>query len=126
MIELISSRLHTLKPTFGDKGSCTYASSFSEIVDINKEVHQSHVDINKEVHQSHVDISKEEGEISKLPQAMEDTQMDNLQQSIESHEKNILNMPKAMEVFSITHMENFHFVEPHKEDNQAPRSPFHS
>jgi serine/threonine protein kinase len=53
MIELISSRLHTLKPTFGDKGSCTYASSFSEIVDINKEVHQSHVDISKEVNICH-------------------------------------------------------------------------
>jgi hypothetical protein len=48
-IELISSRLHTLKPTFGDKGSCTYASSSIEIVDINKEMHQSHVDISKEV-----------------------------------------------------------------------------
>jgi serine/threonine protein kinase len=58
-VELISSRLHMLKPTFDDKGSCTYASSSSEIVDINKEVHQSHVDINKEVHQSHVDINKE-------------------------------------------------------------------
>jgi hypothetical protein len=31
------------------------------------------VDINKEVHQSHVDISKEEGEISKLPKIMEVT-----------------------------------------------------
>jgi hypothetical protein len=51
-----------LKPTFGDKGSCTYSSSSSEIVDINKELHQSHVD-----------ISKEEGEISKLPETMEVT-----------------------------------------------------
>jgi tRNA A-37 threonylcarbamoyl transferase component Bud32 len=48
-IELILSRLHTLKPTFDDKGSCTYAPSSNEIVDINKEVHQSHVDIIKEV-----------------------------------------------------------------------------
>ncbi|CAM6021307.1 unnamed protein product, partial [Sphagnum balticum] len=47
-IELISARLHTLKPTFDDKGSCTYASSSNEIVDINKEVHQSHLDISKE------------------------------------------------------------------------------
>ncbi|KAH9574203.1 hypothetical protein CY35_01G044400 [Sphagnum magellanicum] len=88
-IELISSHLHTLKPTFGDKGLRTYASLSSEIVDINKEMYQSHVD-----------ISKEEGEISKLPKTMEAslvTQMDNLQQSIESHKKNILNMPKAME-----------------------------
>jgi serine/threonine protein kinase len=52
-IELISSRLHMLKPTFGDKGLCTYASSSSEIVDINKEVHQSHVDISKEVNICH-------------------------------------------------------------------------
>jgi len=28
-------------------------------------------------------------------------------------------MPKAMEVSSITQMQNFHFVEPHKEDNQV-------
>jgi tRNA A-37 threonylcarbamoyl transferase component Bud32 len=52
-IELISSHPHMLKPTFGDKGSCTYASSSSEIVDINKEVHQSHVDISKEVNICH-------------------------------------------------------------------------
>jgi hypothetical protein len=45
-----------------DKGSCTYASSSNEIVDIKEEVHQSHVDINKE-----------EGEISKLPKSMEVT-----------------------------------------------------
>jgi serine/threonine protein kinase len=52
-IELISSHPHMLKPTFGDKGSCTYASSSNEIVDINKEVHQSHVDISKEVNICH-------------------------------------------------------------------------
>jgi hypothetical protein len=52
-IDLISSRLYTLKPTFGDKSSYTYASSSSEIVDINKEVHQSHVDISKEVNICH-------------------------------------------------------------------------
>jgi tRNA A-37 threonylcarbamoyl transferase component Bud32 len=52
-IELISTRLHTVKPTFDDKGACTYASSTSEIVDINKEVHQSHVDISKEVNICH-------------------------------------------------------------------------
>jgi hypothetical protein len=52
-IEVISSRLYTLKPTFGDKSSYTYASSSSEIVDINKEVHQSHVDISKEVNICH-------------------------------------------------------------------------
>jgi hypothetical protein len=53
-IELISSCLHTLKPTFGDTSSCTYASSSSEIVDINKEVHQCHVNITcKEVNIFH-------------------------------------------------------------------------
>ncbi len=52
-IELISSCLHTLKPIFDDKGSFTYPSSSSEIVDINKEVHQSHVDIIKEVNICH-------------------------------------------------------------------------
>jgi serine/threonine protein kinase len=52
-IELISSRLHTLKPSFGDNDLCTYASSSSEIVDINKEVHQNHVDISKEVNICH-------------------------------------------------------------------------
>jgi serine/threonine protein kinase len=52
-IDLISSRLYMLKPTFGDKGSCTYASSSSEIVDVNKEVHQNHVDISKEVNICH-------------------------------------------------------------------------
>ncbi len=52
-IELISSCLHTLKPTFGDKGSCTYASSSTEIVDVSKYVHQSHVDISKEVNICH-------------------------------------------------------------------------
>jgi tRNA A-37 threonylcarbamoyl transferase component Bud32 len=41
-IELISSHLHMLKPTFGDRGSCTYVSSSSEIVDINKEVNICH------------------------------------------------------------------------------------
>jgi hypothetical protein len=43
----------------------------------------------------------QEGEISKLLKPMEAslvTQVDNLQQSIESHEKNILNMSKTMEV----------------------------
>jgi hypothetical protein len=45
----ISSHLYTLKPTFGDKGLRTYASLSSEIVDINKEMYQSHVDISKEV-----------------------------------------------------------------------------
>ncbi|KAH9533919.1 hypothetical protein CY35_18G078000 [Sphagnum magellanicum] len=67
-------------------------------------------------------ICMQEEEISKLPKPMEAslvTQVDNLQQSIESHEKNILNMPKTMEVSSITQMQNFHFVEPHKEDNQG-------